>query len=152
MPVATAPSAEACQAIVDRINSGSGITYTLPSAATYTRELTEDLTDPSELEVTVVHDRQTDLQKRLDVEDLTSHAMRVVVRKKLDGGYAQADVDALELITRQIFQRLNEYRSGRVSVWDCGVADDIAPDKRLLRQANLYEATIPMRVEVEASP
>lgn len=152
MPVSTAPKVEACNAIVARINAGSGLTYTLPTAAAYAERFSEDLRDQVALQVDVVHLSQTDLNETLDVENRTSHQLRIWVRKKLPAGFAQSDVQALDLIVRQIFQRINEYRTSRVAVWDCGVADEESPDHAQMKTHGLFSASIALRVEVEPSP
>lgn len=152
MPVTIAPSDEACQAIVSRINSGSGLTYTLPSAAEYFYELSEDLRSQSALEVDVIHDTETDLVETLDTENPTLHTLRIVVRKKLPGKVATATVSALKLIARQIFQRVNSYAgTSRVTLWDVGVEDADSPDKGVLRTHGLFAMSIAVKVRVEAS-
>lgn len=151
MPVTTAPAAEACQAIVDRINSGSGLTYTLPAAADYVYQISEDIKATTELQVLVIHKQQSTLDETLDVENRTSHNMTIRVRQKLPDN-ARSTVEALLLIVRQLFQRVNNYATSRVRVWDCDIDIDEGPDESQLREAGLFTMEFPLRVEVEASP
>ncbi len=150
MPVTIAPSAEACQAIVARINAGSGIAYTLPSAAYYTYEQSEQLIKVELLEVEVLCEQSGTLQETLDIEDRTSHDMVISVRQKVANANPST-IDPLKLIVRQIFQRVNEYATDRIRVWDCDLEDD-GPNESILRQAGVFSASFPLRVEVEASP
>lgn len=150
MPVTIAPDAEACQALVDRINAGSGVTYTLPSAAFYSYEQSEDLNKVTDLEVEILCERSGTLQETLDIEDRTSHEILVSVRKKVANA-KPATIDPLKLIVRQIFQRVNGYATSRIRVWDCDLEDD-GPNQEILRQAGVFSASFPLRIEVEASP
>jgi hypothetical protein len=100
----------------------------------------------------VVHEEETQLEETLDEEDRTSHEIRIYVRSKVPGRTAD-EIDPLKLLTRQIFQRVNEYDStnGRVKVWQCDIEPRQAADKELLRQHGIFVAAIMLRVEVEPS-
>jgi hypothetical protein len=148
MTVTTSPSDEACHAIVDRINTGTG--YSLPSAATYSYQLNETLESSSRLQIDVIHIEQETLVETLDTEDRTSHQIEVWIRKQLRAGTAE-EISELNLIARKIFQRINNYTGSRVKVWDCDFNSQQMPEKQKLRESLLYSATIPVRVEVEAS-
>lgn len=150
MPVTTDPAAEACAALVTRINSGGA--YTLPSPATYSREDDTKLEEITDLRVEVMAAEQEQLHITLDTEDPTSHKITILVRKQVSDK-ANATIDALCLIVRQIFQRVNNYTTtnGRVKVWEVDKATRMNPDKDLLRQQGLFSAHIVLRVQVEAS-
>lgn len=152
MPVSTAPAAEACAAIVSRINAGSGGLYTLPTAADYYYQLTETLeVTGSNVQVDVIHEGEKDLEDTLDIETRTSHEIRVWVRKKISDR-SHATLDPLLLLVRQLFQQLNNYGTSRVKIWDINGEDDDQPDKGFIRQTGLFSASLLLRVEVEASP
>ncbi len=150
MPVTTNPAEEACQAIVDRINSGSGLTYTLPQAATYGFRRNEDVSEQGVLIVEVLHQGSETLEETLDVEDRTSHSLLVSVRKRVPD-LENTTINPLLLIVRQIFQRVNGYATSRIRVWDCDLASDNESDP-IVRQVGVFSASFPLRVEVEASP
>jgi hypothetical protein len=65
--VTIAPSDEACQAIVDRINAGT--TYTLPVPATYGRVIFADMETITGFSCDVVHLSEQQLNETLDAED-----------------------------------------------------------------------------------
>lgn len=153
MTVTTAPSAEACQVIVDRINSGSGGTYTLPSVATYTYELSEDCKEVgSALRVTVLHETEKDLDQTIETEQRTSHELRVLIRKRLSEK-TNANINAVKLVARLIFQRLIAAATdtSRVKLWECNWEESAEPDKTLLREHGICSVGIALRVEVEPS-
>ena len=76
------PSTESCEAIRDRINSGTD--YALEVRATVVDELTEDLQDLRQLRVDVIQETEEQLVETLDLQDNSSHQIRVWIRKKLD--------------------------------------------------------------------
>ena len=150
MPVSKAPSTEAMQAIVSRINAGRA--YQFDVAATYTEQLIDELEEFTELRVDVVSDSETQLNETLDVEDRTSHIIMIYVRKKvrtLDND----EIDRLKLLVRQIFQQVNDYDTTdqRVRVWEAETDPKQCPDKSILRQIRMFVASITLRIEVEAS-
>ena len=150
MAVTIAPSVEAMQAIVDRINTGE--TYCLDLAAKRSETLVDPLEEISELRCDVVSESEEQLVETLDVEDRTSHIIRIWLRKKLS--YITPDeIDPLKLLFRQLFQRVNNYDTtdGRVKVWECEVDSKEVPIKDFLQQAGLFVASVVLRVEVEAS-
>lgn len=151
MSLTIAPSDEACQAIVARINSGSGITYTLASAAEYFYQKDDNIQRLSSLTVDVIHLGERDLGDTLDVETRTSHDMQIWIRQKLPGAIATASVAAVKLVARQIFQRVNNYATSRVRVWECGEEQEDGADRSVLRQDGVVSLMIPLRVVVEAS-
>lgn len=150
MPVSIDPLDEACQALVTRINSA--ITYTLDQPATYTHEIIDILDEVDTTRVDVCPEGSGELQETLDVEDCSSHLIRVWVRARLTDMLA-ATTAPLNLLTRKIFQRLNEYvtTDRRVRVYDCGKDRAERPGKMVLVKDLFYRAYIEMRVEVEAS-
>jgi hypothetical protein len=150
MPVSKAPSTEAMQAIVSRINAGRA--YQFDVAAKYSEQIIDELEEFSELRVDVVSDSETQLNETLDVEDRTSHIIMIYVRKKvrtLDND----EIDRLKLLVRQIFQQVNDYDTTdqRVRVWEAETDPKQCPDKSILRQIRMFVANITLRVEVEAS-
>lgn len=151
MPVTIDPSVEACNELVSRINSGT--TYTLAVDATYREVMIDPLEEFNEqLRVDVVPGDEQQLHETLDLEDRTSHEIRVWVRSKVDS-LDDGRIAALKLLTRQIWQRLNNWDSAnrRVRVWECDPEKKEKPDKETLRNAGLFVASIVLRVEVEAS-
>jgi hypothetical protein len=150
MPGTIAPSTEACQAIVDRINSGTA--YELELKATYSDLLVDPLEEVSELRVDVCHESEEQLTETCDLEDNTRHIIRVWVRKKLQS-LSPDEIDPLKLLTRRIFQRLNNFRSsdGRVMVFEIDDTAKAQPDKTALSQQRMFVANIQIAVEVEAS-
>lgn len=150
MAVTIAPSVEAAQAIVDRINAAT--TYALEVVAQRQEIVVDHLEEVSELRVDVVHEEETQLEETLDDEDRTSHEIRIYVRSKVPNRTAD-EIDPLKLLTRQIFQQVNEYETsnGRVKVWQCDIEPRQAADKELLRQHGIFVAAIMLRVEVEPS-
>lgn len=152
MAVTTAPSEEACQAIVDRINTGSGITYTLAASATYGYKFEQARNDITALQVFVLHETERTLDETLDVENRTSHEIRIFVRQKLTDA-TNTLVNAVLLTARKIFQRVNNFNSanGRVRVWECDL-EPADPEIDPLIQLDVCQRTILLRVEVEASP
>lgn len=150
MAATIAPSVEAGQAIVDRINAAT--TYALEVVAQRQEVIVDHLEEVNELRVDVVHEEETELEDTLNVEDRTSHEIRIYVRSKVSD-MTPDSIDPLKLLTRQIFQQVNNYDSpdGRVKVWQCDVEPRQAADKELLRQHGVFVAAIMLRAEVEPS-
>jgi hypothetical protein len=150
MTVTVSPAAEACMALVERINAGTA--YGLEVAATYNRVKVDPLEEIEGLRVDVVHEQQTQLRESLDIEDDTSHVIYVWVRSKLQSDLPE-EIDQLSLLVRQIYQQLNDWDSadGRVRVWECDEEERPDAEKEALRQMRLFVALIAMRVEVEDS-
>jgi hypothetical protein len=148
MAVTQSPSTEAMSAIVEQINSGTA--YELPVTATYSETLDDELEDIPDLRVDVVQEEEEQLNETLDVEDRTSHMIRVWIRKRTP---TQDDIDAVKLIVRQIWQRVNNFNSSntRVKVWESDMDPKEVPNKTILKQSGLFVASMLMRVEVEAS-
>ena len=147
--VTIAPSDEACQAIVARINSGT--TYTLARPAEYHPQIIDILEEVSGLRVDVVHEFETDLDETLDVENRTSHIIRIYIRDRLPD-QTPAQVAQRNLLNRQIWQRVNNYDTAdrRVRVWEIGKDRGEIPGKAVFVEAGFYRAYIELRVEVEA--
>lgn len=148
MAVTQSPSTEAMSAIVEQINSGTA--YELAVTASYSEIIDDELEDIPNLRVDVVQEEEEQLNETLDVEDRTSHMIRVWIRKRTP---TQDDIDAVKLIVRQIWQRVNNFNSsnGRVKVWECDMDPKEVPNKTILKQSGLFVASMLMRVEVEAS-
>lgn len=142
------PSDECCQAIVDRINAGSGGTYTLPTPATYVSQIDEDGKDVNGLEVTVVHLTEKELDETLDVEQRTSHELRVWIRQRTSDKSNSA-VAAVKLIGTRIKLWIKDFRTSRVCVWECNTEPEEQPEKNVLRQHGVTSKSIYLRVEVE---
>ncbi len=150
MAVTIAPSTEAMQAIVARINSAT--TFCLAVVAEYRETLVDPLEEITDLRCDVVSESEEQLVETLATEDRTSHVLRIWLRKKLDN-LTPDEIDPLKLLFRQIFQRVNNYDTTdrRVTVWDCDIEPKEVPLKDFLQQAGLFVASIVLRVEVEAS-
>jgi chromatin segregation and condensation protein Rec8/ScpA/Scc1 (kleisin family) len=148
MAVTQSPSTEAMSAIVEQINSGTA--YELSVTAAYSETLDDELEDIPDLRVDVLQEEEEQLNETLDVEDRTSHMIRVWIRKRTP---TQDEIDAVKLIVRQIWQRVNNFNSsnGRVKVWECDMDRKEVPNKTILKQSGLFVASMLMRVEVEAS-
>ena len=82
MAVTMAPSTEAMQAIVARINSAT--TYCLAVVAEYRETLVDPLEEITDLRCDVVSESEEQLVETLATEDRTSHVLRIWLRKKLD--------------------------------------------------------------------
>ena len=148
MAVTQSPSTEAMSAIVEQINGGTA--YELSVTAAYSETLDDELEDIPDLRVDVVQEEEEQLNETLDVEDRTSHMIRVWIRKRTP---TQDEIDAVKLIVRQIWQRVNNFNSSnaRVKVWECDMDPKEVPNKMILKQSGLFVASMLMRVEVEAS-
>ena len=148
MAVTIDPSDEAGQMIADRINSA--IIYTLPQPATYTHAIIDPLEEVDGFRVDVAHVGVQQLDDTFDIEGRSSHLLRVWVRDKLQN-IETATVAIRNLLTRKIFQRLNNFRTARVAVWDIGKDRGEIPGMQTLVEANFYRSYIELRVEVEPS-
>ncbi len=150
MAVTIAPSTEAMQAIVARINSAT--TYCLAVVAEYRETLVDPLEEITDLRCDVCSESEEQLNETLAIEDRTSHIIRIWLRKKLDN-LTPDEIDPLKLLYRQIFQRVNDFNSadGRVKVWEIENDAKECPIKSILEQLGVFSATIVMRIEVEAS-
>ena len=150
MTVAIAPSVEACTAIVDRINSGT--LYELDIVAERFGNTIDPLEEVTSLRVDVVHESEEQLVETLDIEDRTSHDIRVWIRAKVADATPDS-LDPLRLVVRQIYQRLNDFDSadGRVKVWEINSEQREIPEKDILHEHWLFVTSLTLRVEVEAS-
>lgn len=150
MPVATSPSTEAMDAIVDRITSGGA--YSQPASVSYGELRSEDLIDITTTLVDVVSDDEEQLIETMDATDPTTHTIRVWVRKKVND-LANNTIEPLKLMVAQIRDRLFPFRSSdnRVTVWAIDYDPKEMPDKQRLKLEGLFIANLVLRVEVEAS-
>lgn len=150
MAVTIAPAVEAMQAIVARINSGGE--YALDVVANYSENLVDPLEEVTGLRVDVVTESEMTLNDTLDVECRTSHAIRVWVRAKITSA-GNDEIDAMKLLCRQIWQRINNFNTAdnRVQIWECDFDPKEVPIKDILAQSWLFVTSIVLRVEVEAS-
>lgn len=150
MAVTIAPSSEAMSAIVDQINDGGS--YDLDVVARYGALIIDPLEEVSGLRVDVVSETEEQLVETLDVEDRSTHQIRIWMRKKVSS-VSNDEIDQLKLIFRQIYQRVNNFNSsdGRVKVWDVEIDPIEVPIKSILQQSWLFVASLVLRVEVEAS-
>ena len=142
------PSTEACEAIRDRINSGTD--YALEVRAEVREEITEDLKDLRQLRVDVCQESEEQLEETIDLQDNTSHVLRVWIRKKLDTT-TQDEIEQLKLLKRQIELRLLNYvtTDWRVRVWEVGNAQAPILERDMLHQDRSFVASIVCRVEVK---
>ena len=149
MSATKAPSVEAMQAIVARINSAT--VFTLQTPARYVDQLSDELETPS-LQIDVTSEDEEQLNETLATEDYTSHQVRVWIRKKVSTP-DHGQIDLLKLLTRQVFQRLNQFATDdqRVRVWECDYDPAEVPIKEFLREYRMFVASVLMRVEVKAS-
>ncbi len=150
MAVTIAPAVEAMQFLRERINDGGA--YCLPIVAQYTEQVIDPLEEITDVRVDVASEAEETLDDTLDVENRTSHVLRIWVRAKVAAADNDA-IDSLKLLVRQIFQRVNNADStdGRVQVWDCDLEDGQNPDKDILQQAWLFVSSLVLRLEVAAS-
>lgn len=149
MSLTIVPDVEACQALVTQIIGGS--TYVLDMEATYSDLLPDRMEEFDGVRVDVIPEESETLEETLATEDRTSHQIRVHVRSRCDSSNQDA-VDELKLLTRQIWQRVNDFDSadGRVKVWQADIESKQFPDKEALRIDGMFKASILLRVEVEA--
>lgn len=151
MAVTIAPSTEACQAIVARINSGT--TYPLLVQAQYAEQFNDDAETLEGLAVDVIQLDEVQMQETLATEDRTEHTIAVEIRKKLTTT-TQQPIDQMKLVTRQIYQRLNDYDSanGRVQVWEAAFEVNENPNKTLLADRQIFRSRLLLKVRVSPSP
>lgn len=150
MSVTIAPAAEACQALAARINSGDQYALAVDAqCAVVAVDVQEEI---KALRVDVIAEDEQQLAETLAIEDRTTHTLVIYVRHKLQS-LEPCEIDAMRLIVRQIFQRVNNYDSGdgRVRVWAVDPSTRMTPDKARLYQNRLFVAKIVLRVEVEPS-
>lgn len=150
MPVTIAPAVEAMTAIRDRINSGTG--YALEVNAEYSELQVDEREKLDGLRVDVVSDDEVQLNESLALEDRTSHDLRIWIRSPV-ARITNEETDQLKLLVREVFQRVNNFRSSdaRVIVWSCDLESKQNPDKSILNQDGFFVSNITLRVEVEAS-
>lgn len=150
MPVTVAPDAEACQALVARINSGDA--YALAVDAKYGWVDIDVAEEIGSLRVDVVAEDSQQLIETLAIEDRTRHRIAIHIRNKLHS-LEPSEIAAMSLLVRQIFQRVDDYNSpdGRVRVWKVDEATQMTPDKTRLYQNRLFVAKVILQVEVEPS-
>lgn len=150
MSLTIAPATEACEALVAQINAGTA--YTLERLAAYSRVEVDPLEEIDGLRIDVVAVEETQLNETLAIEDRSSHRIAIWIRSRLDDVQPET-IDALALLVRQIYQRVNNFTSAdrRVTVWETDEETRMNPDKALLDQMRLFVASIVLRVEVEAS-
>lgn len=148
--VTIAPSTEACQSIIDRINTGTA--YALRVSATYAEQFTDDAETLDTLRVDVVPLDEVQLSESLALEDRTEHQIAVEIRKKLTATTQQA-VDQMKLVVRQIYQRVNDYDSSdnRVRVWEAGYEKNENPNKKLLADHQIFRSRLLLKVMVSPS-
>jgi hypothetical protein len=141
------PSTKACEAIRDRINTGED--YALEVRAQVAEEITEDLQDLRQLRVDVIQETEEQLEETLDLQDNTSHSIRIWIRKKLDTT-TQDEIEQLKLLRRQIELRLLNYvtTDWRVRVWEVSRTQAPIIDRSGLHQDRSFIASIVCRVEV----
>jgi hypothetical protein len=141
------PSTEACEAIRDRINSGSG--YVLDVQAQVVELLIEDLAELRSLRVEVVPENEAQLADTIDLVDRTSHQIRVWIRQKLQTT-DQDEIEKLKWTRRQIALRLMNHvtTDGRVRVWEVDNQNDVRFDREALQQDRAFVSSIVLRVEV----
>ena len=143
-----APSTEACNAIRDRINSDEA--YSLEVRAAVVDEVTDDLQDLRQLRVDVIQETEEQLIETIDLQDNTSHVIRVWIRKKLDTT-TQDEIDALKLLKRQIALRLLNYATTdwRVRVWEVDNSQSPVIERDTLHQDRSFIASVVCRAEVK---
>jgi hypothetical protein len=149
VPVTIDPAVEACQAIVARINSGTA--YTLGREARYREFETTDLKAINDLEIDVVPQLDAPKFVTLDSEDPASCIITIWYRVKL-ASLDQEVIDDHKLAVRQIWQRVQNYSTSTVKVWNVEDDSEMSPNKDHLRRLSLFSAFLKLRVHVEASP
>lgn len=142
------PSTEACEVVRDRINSATD--FELEVKAEVAEEVTDDLQDLRQLRVDVVHESEEQLYETIDLQDNTSHAVRVWVRKKLETT-TQDELEQLKLLKRRIALRLKNFVSAdwRVRVWDVDLGQAPVMARDNLHQDRAFIASVLCRVEVK---
>ena len=143
-----APSTEAVNAIVARINAGTTYNLDLKAEA---RELIVDPTEEvTELRVDVCHESEQQLFETLDSVDNTQHAIRIWVRKKVADITSQ-ELNPLRLLCRQILRQVDQYvtTDWRVRVWQAGFETQEVADKAVLYSQRMFVASISCEVQVK---
>lgn len=143
-----APSTEAVNAIVARINAGTTYNLDLKAEA---RELIVDPTEEvTELRVDVCHESEQQLFETLDAVDNTQHAIRIWVRKKV-ADITPQELNPLRLLCRQILRQVDQYvtTDGRVRVWQAGFETQEVADKAVLYSQRMFVASISCEVQVK---
>jgi len=142
------PSTEACEAIRNRINSGED--YALEVRAEVREEITEDLQELRQLRVDICQESEEQLAETIDLQDNTSHVIRVWIRKKLDTT-TQDEIEQLKLLKRQIELRLLNYVTAdwRVRVWEVSSTQAPILERDMLHQDRSFVASVSCRVEVK---
>jgi hypothetical protein len=143
-----APSTEAVNAIVARINAGTTYTLDLKAEA---RELIVDPTEEvTELRVDVCHESEQQLFETLDAVDNTQHAIRIWVRKKV-ADITPQELNPLRLLCRQILRQVDQYvtTDWRVRVWQAGFETQEVADKAVLYSQRMFVASISCEVQVK---
>ena len=142
-----APSTEAVNAIVARINAGTAYNLDLKAEA---RELIVDPTEEvTELRVDVCHESEQQLFETLDSVDNTQHAIRIWVRKKV-ADITPQELNPLRLLCRQILRQVDQYVTThwRVRVWQAGFETQEVADKAVLYSQRMFVASISCEVHV----
>ncbi len=143
-----APSTEAVNAIVARINAGTTYNLDLKAEA---RELIVDPTEEvTELRVDVCHESEQQLFETLDAVDNTQHAIRIWVRKKV-ADITPQELNPLRLLCRQILRQVDQYvtTDWRVRVWQAGFETQEVADKAVLYSQRMFVASISCEVQVK---
>jgi len=143
-----APSTEAVNAIVARINAGTTYTLDLKAEA---RELIVDPTEEvTELRVDVCHESEQQLFETLDAIDNTQHAIRIWIRKKV-ADITPQELNPLRLLCRQILRQVDQYvtTDWRVRVWQAGFETQEVADKAVLYSQRMFVASISCEVQVK---
>jgi hypothetical protein len=143
-----APSTEAVNAIVARINAGTTYTLDLKAEA---RELIIDPTEEvTELRVDVCHESEQQLFETLDAVDNTQHALRIWIRKKV-ADITPQELNPLRLLCRQILRQVDQYvtTDWRVRVWQAGFETQEVADKAVLYSQRMFVASISCEVQVK---
>jgi hypothetical protein len=143
-----APSTEAVNAIVARINAGTTYTLDLKAEA---RELIIDPTEEvTELRVDVCHESEQQLFETLDAVDNTQHAIRIWIRKKV-ADITPQELNPLRLLCRQILRQVDQYvtTDWRVRVWQAGFETQEVAEKAVLYSQRMFVASISCEVQVK---
>ena len=143
-----APSTEAVNAIVARINAGTTYNLDLKAEA---RELVVDPTEEvTELRVDVCHESEQQLFETLDSVDNTQHAIRIWIRKKV-ADITPQELNPLRLLCRQILRQVDQYvtTDWRVRVWQAGFETQEVADKAVLYSQRMFVASISCEVQVK---
>jgi hypothetical protein len=143
-----APSTEAVNAIVARINAGTTYNLDLKAEA---RELIVDPTEEvTELRVDVCHESEQQLFETLDSVDNTQHAIRIWIRKKV-ADITPQELNPLRLLCRQILRQVDQYvtTDWRVRVWQAGFETQEVADKAVLYSQRMFVASISCEVQVK---